>query len=592
MQQNQETFPRWDLTTLYASPEDPDLWEDVNTIKELSSRFQSNYKLRVNALSGDELFTAFQQEGQIHKMVAKISLYAHLSFAADTRNNSVKKMLSRWEEAQSEISQTLLFFNLELASANGEKWKSEAKLAPYQYHIEDLQKHAPHQLSEEMEAYSVEKDLTGRNALTSLFDEYFGEFTVQVSLKDGEKVFTEEEALSTLHSPDREYRTTVYGSFLREVGKGRVVLENIYNNIMLDHRLDLQRRKFSGLMEERHLSNQISGSSVNTMLETVEKGYQIAQRYFSFKARLLGIPDFTNADIYAPLSTVQELISFESAKDLVISSFSDFHAGAGRLVEQFFQDRRVDAATLPGKRSGAFCYGADPGLDAYVHLNYTGDIRSVETLAHELGHGLHHQLACKERNHTNFDTPLVTAETASVFGEMLLSERLIATRPGGERELAIRAARMEGIIATVFRQTVLTRFEQRAHEARRNGRVDSDTLCAIWWEENEKLYGDSLNMVEDYRWGWAYIPHFIHTPFYCYAYSFGQLLVLSLYSEYRQKGDSFRDGFLGLLAAGGSNTPARLIQEYTGLDIESEQFWSLSLQQMEGEMAAIEALAV
>jgi oligoendopeptidase F len=222
-------------------------------------------------------------------------------------------------------------------------------------------------------------------------------------------------------------------------------------------------------------------------------------------------------------------------------------------------------------------------------MNYTPDIRSVQTLVHELGHGLHHQLS-KKQNHLLFDTPLVTAETASVFGEILLNELLIEESKSPREKLSILCSQIEGIIATVFRQTVLTRFEQAAHGARESGKVQAEMLCDLWWAENKKLYGDAVRMVESYRWGWAYIPHFIHTPFYCYAYSYGQLLVLSLYDEYARKGGAFVSGYLDLLSSGGSDSPAALVGKSVGLDLNDPSFWRRSLGLLEKNLRIIENL--
>jgi len=445
-----------------------------------------------------------------------------------------------------------------------------------------------HDLPEELEAYGMEKNLTGKHALSGIFDELFGAFKFTMETSEGKKTFTEETALSSLHSPDREYRHQVYEKFLSLIGENKIVLGNIYNNIILDHRLDSKRRGFENLMSPRNLYNQVSDESVESMLKTVESGYELARKYFRMKAEFTGITGMTNADIYAPIISDKEDIPFSKARDLVVEAYSSFDKNAGIIVNDFF-NKRTDVPVREGKRPGAFCYGPSPEIDAFVHMNYTGDIRSVQTLAHELGHGLHHQLS-KVQNHLNFDTPLVTAETASVFGEILLNELMFENAKTKTEKLSILFSQMEGIIATVFRQTVLTRFEQRAHDARAKEKVQPEAFCDLWWEENHKLYGDAVKMVEPYRWGWAYIPHFIHTPFYCYAYSFGQLLVLSLYGEYMKKGNSFKTGYLELLSQGGSDSPANLVKKSTGLNLEDGSFWEISLSLLNENLKRIEAL--
>lgn len=584
------SLPGWDLSKIFSGKGDPNRIKTIATLRERAEEFRTNYHGRVGDLSAAELKSAFEQEGEIYELEARLGIHAFLSFAQNTQSETAQAMVSEMEELGTEVSSMLVFFDLELGTADADRWISSEELKEYHYQIHRAQKRAAHNLSEEMEAYGMEKNLAGRNALTNLFDEYFGQFQVKLEYNGKSLVLSEEEALASLHLPDRGYRTAVYRRFLESVGESRVVLSSIYNNILLDHRLDTERRKFPDLMAPRNMSNQVSGESVRSMLDVVENSYELARKYFRLKARVLGYSDFTNADIYAPLANTTETISYERAVEMVRDSYREFHPKLGDLVDAFFSEGRVDGALAEGKRSGAFCYGASPGLDAYIHLNYTGDIRSVQTLAHELGHGVHHQLS-RGLNHTNFDTPLTTAETASVFGEILLNEKLMKESKDPATELSILASQMEGIIATVFRQTVLTRFEQRAHEKRREGRVSADAFCDLWWEENEKLYGDAVQMVDSYRWGWAYIPHFVHTPFYCYAYSFGQLLVLALYNEYMQKGDEFRENYIRLLSSGGSDRPDVLVKKTIGLDLADPSFWQSAMDLLSRNLLRIEELS-
>lgn len=516
-------------------------------------------------------------------------MFAYLVFASDTSKPENQALLGQREELHAEIAGQLVFFDLELGQAR----RSNAlppELAAYAYPLRQIEERAAHNLTEDLEAYGLEKDLTGRRALTALFDEVAGSFSFEEDTPEGRKTFTQETALSAMHSPDRPYRHKIYSRFLEEVGNGRVVLNNIYNNILLDHRLDTKRRGFQHVMDPRCLENQVSRSSVDAMLDAVEEGYPVAQRYFALKARIFGWNDMTNADIYAPLGSSRRRFSFHDAWNTTREAYSRFDPQIGALVEDFAGGRRVDAALRHGKRPGAFCYGAFPSIPAFVFLNFTGELRSVQTLAHELGHGVHHELS-RSQNHMNFQTPLVTAETASVFGEILLNEFLIESTSSPEEKLAILAAQMEGMIATVFRQTVLTRFEQRAHAAREQGRVSDDELCRFWWEENGKLYGNSLTMVEPYKWGWAYIPHFVHTPFYCYAYSFGQLLVLALYAAYLEKPQGFADKYRKLLSSGASARPAELVKDTIGLDIDAPGFWKSAVGLLDRTMRRIEDLA-
>lgn len=584
------SLPIWDLSRLYQSGKDPHFQQDIEYLKKMAERFQDKYRGQVAHLPADALKDAFKEEGSIQLLIAKLNLFTYLSFTQNTRDPERQALVAHMEELGTEISTLLVFFDLELGEAGFTGREEAQELQEYRYHIEKSVRTAKHNLTEELESFAMEKNLTGRTALVNLFDELFGDFSFQMDTVEGAKTFTEETALSTLHHGNREYRTQVYNRFLDEVGQRKVVLGNIYNNILLDHRLDTKRRGYGALMDPRNESNEVSSDAVQAMLDVVESGYGLARRYFQVKSRLLGLEDFTNADIYAPLTPSSREIEWEDAKKMVLTSYGRFDARFSTMVDDFFRLGRVDAALSEGKRSGAFCYGAAPELDAYVMLNYTKDIRSVQTLAHELGHGIHHQLS-KKQNHTAFDTPLTTAETASVFGEILLNELLVEQSNSPTEKLSVLASQMEGIIATVFRQTVLTRFEQRAHEARVAGRVSDEEFCNIWLEENGKLYGDTVKMVDSYKWGWAYIPHFFHTPFYCYAYSFGQLLVLALYHEYKKQGDKFRSGYRELLSLGGSDSPDRLVQKTIGLDINQRSFWEGALGLLEEQIVEIETLA-
>lgn len=583
-----EQLPVWDLKTLYRSEEDDALKSDMSLLESLAGEFRNAYHGRIASLEATELLEAFSKHAELYHLFGKLSLYAHLRFAENTASTAAQKLVSNIEELSARVHSLTVFFDLELGLC-GEAFLNDPALSGERYFIEKSVKTARYKLSEELESYGMEKDLSGKEVLVGMFDELFGQFRFEMETPEGKRTFTSETALAALHSPDRDYRTSVFETFLSRVGDEKIVLTNLYNGIMLDHRLDCKRRGFTDVIEPRNIRNEVSSQSVLTMLSVVESGYELARRYFRMKGDYLKLSDFTNADIYSPIATSKLEVPFEDAKELVLSAYSRFDPRAGALVSDFFETRRVETPPRDGKRPGAFCYGASNRLDAFVFMNYTAEIRSVETLAHELGHGLHHQLA-KKQNHLYFSTPLVTAETASVFGEILLNDLLVERAADPTERLAILCSQMEGIIATVFRQTVLTRFEQRAHAARTDGKVPAETLCDLWWQANHELYGDVVRMVDPYRWGWGYIPHFVHTPFYCYAYSYGQLLVLALYHEYKKRGTPFIGDYLDLLAAGGSDAPVALVKRHTGLDMEHENFWQGALSLLEEMLDEIEQL--
>lgn len=570
------TLPVWDLSLIYKSS--LERAADESRILTLAAAFAAAHRGKIASMPDQELEQVFEEHKVIVNTLSRLFVHAYLTFASNTASTDAQALVARTEEMGATVRSHLVFFDLELGRLPQRSFAGS--LAGYAYYISRAQKRSQHDLTEELETYGIEKNLTGISALTSLFDEVMGQLSFEAEDAAGKTTkFTQETALALMHSPDRALRTRIYGKFLEAVGEEKTVLSAIYNNVLLDHRLDYTRRKYSAPMEARHLQNQVSGKAVRSMLDQVESYYELARKYYRWKAKIAGIDAFTNADIYAPIFSSAAKFSFEDAQHVVLDAYSKFDHRAGSLVEAFFSGRRVDAQVRDAKRPGAFCYGASTDLDAFVHMNYTGDIRSVQTLAHELGHGLHHQLAMKQ-NHLSFDVPLVTAETASVFGEILVNE-LLLTRTEGQDKLALLCAQIEGVLATVFRQTVLTRFEEKAHAEREKERVAPDRFCELWLDVNAKLYGDAVRMVDAYRWGWAYIPHFIHTPFYCYAYSFGQLVVLSLYEQYLQKGPDFVGSYMELLSLGGSRAPVDLVKGAVGLSIEEDAFWAGGLSYVE-----------
>jgi oligoendopeptidase F len=320
-----------------------------------------------------------------------------------------------------------------------------------------------------------------------------------------------------------------------------------------------------------HLDNEVRAETIEVMMSATERHYGVAQEYFRLKAHLLGLPGMKNTDLYAPLSDASATVGFDEAQQTVLDAFADFAPEFVAAGRDFFRSRWIDAQPRPGKRLGAFCASLGPSTNPYVLLTYTGTSRDMATLAHELGHGVHDRLAAKQRP-VNYQPPLPLAETASTFAEMLLTRSLLARERRPAVRQALLCAKIEDTIATVFRQNVLTRFEMAAHARRQVAALTADELCTLWWNENARLYGDAVEMIPSYRWGWSYIPHFIHNRFYCYAYVFGELLVLALYQRYREEGTAFVPAYLDLLRAGGSDAPDVLLRR-VGVNVDDPAFW-------------------
>jgi oligoendopeptidase F len=341
-------------------------------------------------------------------------------------------------------------------------------------------------------------------------------------------------------------------------------------------------------MTPTHLGNELSAEVVERLMAVSEENYHLARDYFRLKARLMKLPKLKNSDIYAPLGDSGRRYSFDEARELVLTSYGDFNPAYRPILDAFFTERRLDVLPRPGKGGGAFCMGMTPALPPYVLLNFTGNLRDVSTLAHELGHGLHFVLA-QRQSMLNYHAPLPLAETASVFGEMLLTRHLLAGETDPAVKIELLCAKIEDIIATTFRQNVLTRFEERMHRERSEGLLTASRLCTLWWEENDKLYGDAVEMIEPYAWGWSYISHFIHARFYCYSYTFAELLVLSLYREYLREGAAFLPAYEAILASGGSWSPGDTVRP-AGIDLNDPGFWQKGydvLKELIGELKSL-----
>jgi oligoendopeptidase F len=444
-------------------------------------------------------------------------------------------------------------------------------LEGYRHAVDFQRRFRPFALGEKEEEIVNRKNLTGRSAFTSLFDEFTGSFLFPMRIGEEEKELTGSEMLALLHAPDRALREEALRRFLRHHGDNSLVLTALFNALILDHRLEDELRGYRDPMQRTHLENEISPRAVELMMDITEKHYPLAREYFQIKACLLGLPKLKNSDLYAPLPGAAREIPFAEARNLLLKSFRGFHPVFGDIAAEFFEKNWVDSRIRRGKYGGAFCSGLTPALHPYLLLNYTGNIRDALTLAHEMGHGIHYYLARKQ-SFLNFDPPLTLAETASVFGEIIMVRALLAEEGDLEARQALLCAQIEDIIATVFRQNVLTRFERALYDLRRDRLPDGRQIGDLWWRENEKLFGEAVEMLPEYRWGWTYISHFIHSRFYCYSYIFGELTVLTLYEKYLEEGKAFIPGFIRLLESGSSASPDELLARL-GLDVDRADFW-------------------
>ena len=564
----------WDTTRLYPSPLAEQLEKDISNAAEQAAAFREKFFEKVALLDAAGLKEALTAYENLQELVAKPQLYAYLLFAADSEDDTNKRLSQRTAEFGNKMSRELLFFDLELIQLPDEQYGKvidDAGLAGYRHFLESLRKYRPHTLAEREEQLLKLKSLTGVDAFTRLFDELSASFRYRMEIDGEDRELTGEELLGLLHHPDAAVRERAFSTFLKRHEVEGITYGTVFNTVALDHSQDLELRNFGSPMEPTHLANELSATAVERMMSVTEENYPLAQEYFRLKAKLLKIPKLKNSDIYAPVGETHRRYTFAESVELTLDAYGNFDPEFRDIVAAFFTDRRVDVLPRPGKSGGAFCMGMTPSLPPYVLLNFTGNLRDVATIAHELGHGLHFVLA-QRQSMLNYHPTLPLAETASVFGEMLLTRFLLERETDPQVKISLLCAKIEDIIATTFRQNVLTRFEEQMHLERKNGLLVPAHLCDLWWRENAKLYGDAVDMIEPYRWGWSYISHFIHARFYCYSYTYAELLVLSLYHKYLSEGDAFKPGYRAILASGGSMSPADTVKQ-AGIDFSDPGFW-------------------
>jgi len=583
----------WDLSDLYASPDDPRIEADLAQAQAAAQRFAERHRGGVARLSADALALALTELEALGELAGRPASYAQLLFAADTSVPRHGALLQRVQERASEIRNTLVFFELEwvgLDDAVARALIEAPALATRRHFLESMRRYRPHVLAENEEQLIEDLANTGRRAFSRLFDELVAALRFQVTHAGETRELGEEEVLAHLYAPDRELRREAARALTQGLRSNARPLAFIFNTLVQDKAVDDRLRRFETPWASRHLANEIDAASVDALLAACTARYPLVARYYRLKARLLGLPRLEDFDRYAPIAEKGNTRSWDEARASVEAAYRDFSPELADVTSAFFRRRWIDAELREGKRGGAFCASTLPSVHPYVLLNYTGNQRDVMTLAHELGHGVHQSLAAP-RGLFEQDTPLTLAETASVFGEMLVFRRLLREESDPEVRLALLCGKIEDAFATVFRQVAMTRFEQTLHAARRaEGELAIPRVNELWLEANRPMFGDSVALSDDYGWWWLYIPHFVHSPFYCYAYAFGELLVLALLRRYDEEGAAFVPRYLELLRAGGSDTPERLLSR-VGLEIGDPGFWDGGLSLLEGLVAQAEALA-
>lgn len=579
----------WDLTDIYESAEDPRLHSQIADALARSLRFSARYHGRVAELSAAELAEAVAELEDMEATLYRAGSFAYLSFSTDTADPARGALLQHIQEKGTELRTTVLFFELEWVSMEDDR--AEAVLAApvldrYRHYLSSARRYRPYVLSEPEEKIIAHKSDTGAAAWTRLFTE----LTSALKVRIGDEEMSLEQAQSRLQQPDREVRREAARAITEALEPGLRTRAFVLNTLLNDKAIEDKLRGYPHWLASRNLSNEASDEAVAALIDAVVKRYDIAQRYYRLKARLLGLDVLHDHDRLAPVGGAAGTTTWDEARAVVLDAYRSFSPDAGDVIERFFSGNWIDAAIRPNKQQGAFCATTVPGVHPYVLMNFTGERRSVLTLAHELGHGLHGYLAAG-KGFFNAGTPLTLAETASVFGEALTFGRLLAGEDDPTRKLSLVTGRLEDAIATIFRQVAMNRFEDRIHNIRRGlGELSTDAIAESWIETQTAMMGDSVVLGDDYRTWWSYIPHFIGSPGYVYAYAFGFLFSLAIYRRYEEAGEPMVGPYLELLRAGGSQAPEDLAR-IVGLDLTDPGFWAGGLETVDLLLSEAEALA-
>jgi oligoendopeptidase F len=584
----------WDLGTLLDGGADTPAETVDAMLAEAQKRadaFAEAHAGRVAGLDGPGLIAAMRELAELQELGGRAGAYAGLMFAEDTADPANGALLQRVQERATAIETALLFFELEWAALDddraGELLATEG-LDFCRHYLRTARRYRPHLLSEPEEKVMAERALTGRTAWTRLFDEQAS--AIRVSLDDEPEEVSLEVALARLFAPDREMRRHAAERVTEALRPGLRTRGYILNTLLADKMVEDRLRSYPHWLASRNLANEASDESVEALVSAVRARYELPRRWYRLKARLLGIDRLADYDRMAAVTSEQERVEWPRARDLVLDAYEAFSTDLGALVRRFFDERWIDAPVRPNKRGGAFCAYTVPSSHPFVMLNYTYTRRDVLTLAHELGHGVHAALG-GQQGIFHMATPLTMAETASVFGETLTFSRLLEQAETPESRLALLAESIEGSIATVFRQVAMNRFEHLAHtERREQGEIALDRIGELWAQSQEELLGDAVEVTDGYRVWWSYVPHFIGTPGYVYAYAYGQLLALAVYGRYEEEGDGFVPAYLELLGAGGSRSPEEL-GKIVGVDLADPGVWDLGLALVERQLEAAEAAA-
>ncbi len=588
-----QNLPKWDLRDFFTGIDDPKIAEQIQEVHQKAKTLDEKYRGKINnpQVSSSTLLEALNLYNEILEQISKIGSYSHLVFSADSANPKNGAFMQMVETEYEKLNQVILFFDiqiLELPEANLESLINDPEFSRFKHYLSILKEQKPHQLSEPEEKILSAKSLTGSQAFGRLFEQ---EMTAKIfKIAEEEKDYSEAEILSLLYDTDRDKRKNAAFGITTGLKEEIRLLSFITNTLLQDKMINDRLRNFKSPESARHLENEISEATVNQLVKTVKDNYSIVEDYYKLKKEFLGYEEIFDYDRYAPITDVSPKYTYEQAQEIVLTSFEKFDPRFAQIAKEFIDNNWIDVGSRPGKQAGAYCSFITPSHHPLVFLNFQGTVRDVLTMAHELGHGIHAYLARKQ-NYLQFHAPLTVCETASIFCEMLVFESLkekLQDEPHALKSLYIH--KIEEIFASVFRQTAMFDFEKKLHATHaEKGELLVEEINSIWRETQSEIFKDSVTLTDDYKYWWSYIPHFIRTPFYVYAYSFGELLSLSVYNLYKQKGDAIKQTYFDFLEAGGSESPNNLVKGF-GMDLDNPEFWEVGMGLIRGMIEEMKKL--
>ncbi len=585
------TQTRWSLSDLFPALDSPELEQTFTDLETQVAKFESMRSQLSSQIKQAEFMNFVTLLEEINQLGSRLYAFAGLSFSADTQDQIAQTLVARVDQFIAILQNRTLFFSLwwkDLDDDNAARLMSEA--GDYRYWLEEMRHFKPHTLTEPEEKIINIKNVTGVSALGNLYDSITNRYTFKLQVDGEVKELTRGELMVYVRQHDADLRAAAYQELYRVYGEEGPILGQIYQTLVRDWRNEqVDLRRFSSPISARTLMNDIPDPVVNTLLDVCERNASLYQRYFRLKAKWLGMDRLRRYDIYAPVVKSDKRYEYTQAAEMVLGSFHEFEPRLAGLARRVFAENHLDSEVRKGKRGGAFCMSVTPKMTPYVLLNYQGRADDVATMAHELGHAIHTMLAADHSMFT-FHASLPLAETASTFGEMMLIDRLLAQEDDESVRRDLLFRQVDDSYATIMRQAYFALFERDAHEMV-DQNASADELSAAYMENLKRQFGEVVEISDEFRWEWVSIPHIYQVPFYVYAYAFGQLLVLSLYKQYKVEGESFKPRYVSLLSSGGSEAPERLLSQ-AGIDIRSAGFWQGGFDVLSGLLDQLEEIPI